>query len=313
MIDALLRRRVLILLGKGGVGKTTLSAAIAWLSARRKGATLAMESDARAPMAALLGSRASYSPLVVSSNLSVMVLEGGHALDEYLRLVIPSRAILHAVSSSKLYQYFVHAAPGLRELMMLGKIYYEAAVEKKGVPNWETIVFDAPSSGHALSLLRMAFAARDTFGSSVVGREAANIGALLRDPQRCALIAVTTPEPMAIAETVESGAELVKLEIPLAAVLLNRNNPTYYTPADVTRLKNSAAMRNRAQAKYICAVALAGLAQEAETRRALKTLQAKVQCPILPLPDFGEFCGPALMARLAAELSTEPGDPTATK
>ena len=63
MLDQLLRRRVLILLGKGGVGKTTLSAAIAWLAARRKGPTLAMECDERAPLAALLGSRASSHPL----------------------------------------------------------------------------------------------------------------------------------------------------------------------------------------------------------------------------------------------------------
>jgi anion-transporting ArsA/GET3 family ATPase len=313
MLDQLLSRRVLILLGKGGVGKTTLSAAIAWLSARRKGATLAMESDARAPLAALLGSRASYSPILVSPNLSAMVLEGGHALEEYLRLVIPSRAIFHAVVASKLYQYFVQAAPGLRELMVLGKVYYEAAVETKGAPQWESIVFDAPSSGHALNLLRMPFAARETFGASVVGREASNIGALLRDPDRCAVIAVTTPEPMAISETVESSAELARLEIPLAAVLLNRYSRAYFTAADLTRLKNFPAMRNRAQSKYICAVAAAGLAQEAEMRRALRTLQSNVQCPIMPLPDFSEFSGPALMARIAAELSSEPRDASAAR
>ena len=307
MLDELLQRRVLILLGKGGVGKTTLSAAMAWLSSRRKGSTLAMECDGRAPLAALLGSRASFSPIVVSPGLSVMVLEGGHALEEYLRLVIPARAIFHAVASSKLYQYFVQAAPGVRELMMLGKIYYEAAIGKGGNPHWDTIIFDAPSSGHALSLLRMPFAARDTFGESLVGREANNIGALLRDPQRCGLIAVTTPEPLAIAETVETCAELQKLKLPLAAVFLNRHNPISFSAADVTRLKNSAALRARpGDSQYLCAVASAGLAQEAETRRALRLLQSKVQCPIVPLADFSNFSGPALMAHIAAELGSEP-------
>ncbi len=306
MLDQLLRRRVLILLGKGGVGKTTLGAAIAWLSARRRGPTLAMESDERAPLAALLGSRASYSPLAVSPNLSVMVLEGGHALEEYLRMVIPARAIFHAVAASKLYQYFVQAAPGLRELMMLGKIYYEAAIGKSGKPAWDTIVFDAPSSGHALSLLRMPFAARETFGESLVGREASNIGALLRDPERCALIAVTTPEPLAIAETVETCAELGKLDLPVAAVFLNRHNPACFTAADVTRLKNSAAIRGSGQARYISAVAGAGIAQEAEARRALRLLQSRVGCPIVTLAEFSNFSGPALMARIAAELGSEP-------
>jgi anion-transporting ArsA/GET3 family ATPase len=314
MLDTLLRRRVLILLGKGGVGKTTVSAAIAWLAARRNGPTLAMECDERAPMAVLLGSRASHSPIVVSPNLSAMVLEGSHALEEYLRLVIPGRAIFHAVASSKFYQYFVQAAPGLRELMTLGKIYYEASIGSDGKPRWDTIILDAPSSGHALSLLRMPFAARETFGESLVGREAANIGALLRDPERCALIAVTTPEPLAITETVETSAELGKLELPLAAVFLNRHNPTYFSAADVTRLKNSTAMRNRrSHAQYLCAVASAGLAQEAETRGALRLLESKVGCPIVPLGDFSDFSGAALMARVAAELGSEPRDASAAR
>jgi anion-transporting ArsA/GET3 family ATPase len=309
MLDELLRRRVLILMGKGGVGKTTLSAAIAVLSARRKGPTLAMESDERAPMAGLLGSRASYSPMVVSPGLSVMVLEGSHSLEEYLRLVIPARTIFHAVASSKLYQYFVQAAPGLRELMMLGKIYYEAAIGQGGKSRWDTIVFDAPSSGHALSLLRMPFAARDTFGESLVGREASNIGALLGDPDRCAIVAVTTPEPMAIAETVESCAELHRFELPVSAVFLNRHNPSCFTAADVTRLKTAPALRGRrSNLQYLCAVAAAGLAQEAETRRAVRLLHSKVQCPIVPIAEFHNFSGPALMARIAAELGGEPRD-----
>jgi anion-transporting ArsA/GET3 family ATPase len=314
MIDQLLRRRVVILLGKGGVGKTTLSAALAWLAARRQGPALAMECDARAPLAALLGSRASYSPIVVSPGLSAMVLEGSHALEEYLRLVIPAAAIFHAVASSKLYQYFIQAAPGLRELMMLGKVYYEAAIGHGGRPGWDTIVLDAPSSGHALSLLRMPFAARDTFGESLVGREASNIGSLLRDAERCALVAVTTPEPLAIAETVETSAELGKLGLTLAAVFLNRHNPAYFSAADVTKLKNTPALRrHRRQSGYIGAVASAGLAREAETRRALAQLQSAVRCPIVPLAEFSNFSGPALMARVAAELGSEPRDASAAR
>jgi anion-transporting ArsA/GET3 family ATPase len=310
MLDQILARRVLILLGKGGVGKTTLSAALAWVAARRKGPTLAMECDERAPLAALLGSRASYLPLVAAPNLSVMVLEGSHSLEEYLRLVIPARAIFHAVASSKLYQYFVHAAPGLRELMMLGKIYYEATIGHGGNPgkrNWETIIFDAPSSGHALSLLRMPFAARETFGESLVGREAHNIGALLRDRHNCGLIAVTTPEPLAITETIETCAELHKLDLDIAAVFLNRHNPSSFTAADLARLKNSAALRTRRDhAHYLTAIAAAGLAQSVEARRAIKSLQSKVQCPIITLPDFSDCSGVALLARIEAELSAEP-------
>src|ERR1700733_9302449 len=115
MLNEILARRVLIVLGKGGVGKSTLSAAIAKL------ATL---SDGRA------------------------------ALEEYLRLVVPGRMLLKAVFASRLYQFFVKAAPGLRELMMLGKIYYEAGLDGAKPPARNIIVVDAPASGQAMSLLK---------------------------------------------------------------------------------------------------------------------------------------------------------------
>jgi anion-transporting ArsA/GET3 family ATPase len=191
--------------------------------------------------------------------------------------------------------------------MMLGKIYYEAAIGQGGNRNWETIIFDAPSSGHALSLLRMPFAARETFGESLVGREAHNIGALLRDRHNCGLIAVTTPEPLAITETIETCAELHKLDLEVAAVFLNRHNPSSFIAADLARLKNSAALRTRRDhARYLTAVAAAGLAQSVEARRAIKSLQSKVQCPIITLPDFSDSSGAALLARIEAELSAEP-------
>jgi anion-transporting ArsA/GET3 family ATPase len=193
--------------------------------------------------------------------------------------------------------------------MMLGKLYYEAAIGKGGKPHWDTIIFDAPSSGHALSLLRMPFAARETFGDSLVGREARNIGALLRDPTACGLVAVTTPEPLAITETIETCAELDKLDLPVAAILFNRNNPAFFSAADLTRFKNSAVMRNRRRhGQYLAEVAAAGLQQAAEATRALRLLQSRVRCPIIMIPDFNAFSGAALMARIAAELSSDPRD-----
>ena len=88
--------------------------------------------------------------------------------------------------SSRLYQFFVQAAPGLKELMMLGKIYYEAERKLGGSNHWDLIVVDAPASGQALSILKMLTAAQQTFGDSVAGREAGNIhrmqSPLLRHP-----------------------------------------------------------------------------------------------------------------------------------
>src|SRR5216683_2541855 len=179
MLKELLSRRVLIVLGKGGVGKTAVSAAIAKLCAASGSRALLMETDTRAPLAAMFGIEPSSDPKEVAANLSLMTLDGRYALEEYLRLVVPGRMLLKAVFASRLYQFFVQAAPGLRELMMLGKIYYETERAPSDPKRHDLIIVDAPASGQALSLLNMPNAARSTFGDSIVGKEANNISRLL--------------------------------------------------------------------------------------------------------------------------------------
>src|SRR3984957_9108881 len=145
MLNEILGRRVLIVLGKGGVGKSTLSAAIAKLATISDAHALVMECDARAPLAATFGVAASFVPTQVAHNLSLMTLDGRAALEEYLRLVVPGRMLLKAVFASRIYQFFVQAAPGLRELMMLGKVYYEFERDDVQSPTRRVIIVDAPA------------------------------------------------------------------------------------------------------------------------------------------------------------------------
>lgn len=307
MLDELLSHRLVILIGKGGVGRTTLSAALAWLASRRRGATLAMETDEAAPLASLLGVHPSYAPMAAAPNLSVMLLEGRQALEEYLKLIVP-RALLATITPSRLFQYFVLAAPGLRELMVLGKVYYEAELGRGGRRAWANIVFDAASSGHALNLLRMPLAAERSFGDSRVGREAHHIAAMLRAREHCALLLVTTPEPLALSETRETYAELARMDLPVWAIFLNRYSQLAYTPADLARLRRNPALRGNPHLAYFDALARQQATRAATARRAVGALRAQVACPIIELPDFAEFSGRALMARIAAELSSDPGD-----
>ena len=168
---------------------------------------------------------------MVSERLFVMVLEGRHSLEEYLKLVIPARTVMRAVFSSRLYQFFVNAAPGLKELMLLGKIYYEAERKLGGRDHWDLIVVDGPASGQALSLLKMPTAARQTFGDSVVGREAGNIIRALRDDGETAVVLVTTPEPLPISETLETAGTLREIGIAPAAIVFNRSrSPNFSNP-----------------------------------------------------------------------------------
>src|SRR6185369_1504465 len=111
---------------------------------------------------------------------------------------IPVRRLRQAVFTSQLYQYFVATAPGLKELMTIGKIWYEADKidDATGRPRWDHVIVDAPATGHGLQYLRMPAAARDAFEIGLVHREAQRLVDLLTDPVRTVVNLVTTAEEM---------------------------------------------------------------------------------------------------------------------
>jgi anion-transporting ArsA/GET3 family ATPase len=315
VLNQLFNRRLLVLLGKGGVGKTAISAAIALAASRAGLRVLAVECDERGPLASIFGRPPSYDPIEVEPRLALMLLEGAHALEEYLRMVVPGRAVLGAVFSSRLYQYFVQAAPGLRELMMLGKLYYEIQRKPADHNRWDLIVLDAPASGQALSLLNMPAVARKTFGESVVGREASNINRMLRDPQVCALIQVTTAEAMALSETLETYEALKKSDLGVSAVILSRSRSNLFAKADVNRLIKRAGQNKKLKhLDYIQSLAHEELQRASAAREALALLHKRISAPIIELPDYRGLFGIELVGKLAVDLAVAPGaQPAAAK
>lgn len=239
---ALLERRLLFVVGKGGVGKTTVAAALAIEAAHRGSRTLLVEVDGVGRAAQLFDVRARPPGEVAAlgPSLFLMNVEGSASLAEYLMMTVPVKRVLQGVLNSKIYQYFVAAAPGLKELMTIGKIWFEAnrVDDETGKRAWDLVVVDAPATGHSLQYLAMPQAAFDTFTTGLVHREASRVVELLQDPERTGIVLVTTAEEMPVNETVEMHRRLRSdLHLPPALLVVNRVHETDLSAADVDVLE----------------------------------------------------------------------------
>jgi anion-transporting ArsA/GET3 family ATPase len=308
-LDQLFDRRLLVVAGKGGVGKTTVACALALEASRRGRRTLVCEVDGvdRAAQLFQVEPAPLGEVLEARPNVFLMSVEGKAALAEYLGLIIPVRRLLRAVFNSRIYQYFVAAAPGLKELMTIGKIWYEAerTDEETDERLWDLVIMDAPATGHSLQYLRMPAAARDAFGAGLVKREANRLVELLTDPDRTAVNLVATAEEMPANETVTMFEQLRgPLDMPTGFLFVNRVHDSDISPTDVKRLTDAAARRRDAREKEILLEVAARAREESGWTRVnghhLARLAEDVAMPMIEIPFlYSEEFGFAELRRVA--------------
>lgn len=310
MLRALAGRRVIFVVGKGGVGKSTVATALAVAFAEAGKRVLLGQMESNRRLAGFLDlADAGGGPVEALPNLSVLTIDGESALSEYLGLVLPVRRVQKMVVESKLYHHFVAAAPGLKELMTVGKIWYEEQLVVQGRRKWDVIVVDAPATGHVLQYLRMPGAAAEAFGPGLVRREAQRVMELLVDPVRTAVCPVTTAEEMPVSETTEMYQQLrERLRMPLGVLFVNRVHMAPLTPDAVPAVPEGASALVADALR--CAREEAGWA--AINRRYLERLREAVPMPAVLLPFlFAEEFGLAEVRALMKNAGRQPApDPT---
>jgi len=310
--------RLQIVVGKGGVGKSTVAAALALAKAARGGRVLALELGGSGGLARALGVEASSNPVkasqpMVTGEVYVASVDGEAALSEYLALLVPVRRLLHGVTASRFYKAFVGAAPGLRELMAVGKVWYECQkTNDDGSPTWTTVIVEAGATGHSLRYLRMPEVAARTFSSGQVHREAVRVGDMLRDPDYCRVHVVALPEQMPLSEAREVLVALdEELGMEVGRLIVNRCRQA--APPAAERLSCKLATVASSEPGGGLATALADLAARelswlAIQERGLELIERDsgrraLRLPLLVLEEFG----PAELSRLARVLAGAPG------
>lgn len=216
-------RRFLFITGKGGVGKTLISAALAVRAAQRGERTLWVEMS-EAPRGGHLFAdfQPQYELVPVRDHLWAMNLRVQPAIEEYLAVAFKLPFITRLIARNSLFQVLTGALPGLDSLIPLGKIWYELGRKRGRKPYWDRIVLDAPATGHALAMLRFPEAALDMVKSGNVADRSREISEILSNQKLTSLIAVTTLEELPLDETREM-VSLVHAETPyrFAAIVCN--------------------------------------------------------------------------------------------
>jgi Anion-transporting ATPase len=234
----LLDRRLVIVTGKGGVGKSTVTAALALLAARAGKRVLVCEVNAQERIAPLLGAERA-GPVVREATAGVFTVNvtPQEAMREYGIMVLRFRTIYDAVFENRLVRYFLRVVPSLAELVMLGKILHEARAEEAGGPRWDLVLVDAPATGHAVQLLRVPSALVDTVPGGPLRHDADWMEAMLVDPARTSVAIVTLPEEMPVNEAVELDAQVRGvLGMHRGALFVNAMPEARFSPGEEARL-----------------------------------------------------------------------------
>jgi anion-transporting ArsA/GET3 family ATPase len=226
----LLDKRLVFVTGKGGVGKTTVAACLARVAARRGKRVIVCEVAAE---------RTWHDEVEVAPLIHSIAVDPEHAMREYLTDQVGG-ALSKVMTSSRIFTYLAAAAPGLRELLMMGKVWDLAQLDQRrtGDTPYDLVILDAPATGHALGMLRTPRTFRDVARVGPISRQAGRIDAFLTNPELTGIVAVAAPEDMPVNETMEFLAALgEEMKLSPDAVVVNGVYPDRFRDSEMAAIE----------------------------------------------------------------------------
>lgn len=231
----LFERDFLFVTGKGGVGKTTVSAALALAAAKQGLRVLVAMCNTKERLSHLL----EVAPIgvrnqTIARNLDAVNMTPTIALEEYGLMILKIPSLYKAIFENRFVSAVLRGTPGIEAWAMLGKAYFHAnELLDNGERRYDLVILDAPATGHALDMLRVPQVICDVAPPGLLRTEAEAARALFRDKKRSAAVLVTLPEDMPANETIELHAALTnEIHMPVGQLVLNGVLSTLFKSAE---------------------------------------------------------------------------------
>jgi anion-transporting ArsA/GET3 family ATPase len=301
----LLDKRLLFVTGKGGVGKSTVATALGLLAARRglRAIVAELASQERVQGLFLENGRERFRELELAPGLFTISIDPQQAMEEYLR--VKAGTLGQALGSSRLFQAFAMATPGMRELLSIGKVWELAQLHRRtrGAAPYDLVIVDAPATGHGVGLLRTPRTIAEIARVGPIAHQGQTIAETIGDPEFTGVIAVATPEEMPVNETGTLVDELARDGVSLELVVLNALYPARFDAEEILELTSALTKTRSALARTALRAALSEHARAATQREQRDRLREQVDGRLVELPYvFADHVGLPELERLATAL-----------
>lgn len=303
----LLDHRILVVTGKGGVGKSTVCAALGLLAARQGKRVVVTETSGAQVLPGLFGVQSrGYEPVRLAPGLDTLSITPLEAIEDYVVQQIKVRRLYEMVFRNRVMGPFIDGVPGLHDAVQLGKVWDCAvqAVDGAGRPRWDLVVVDAPATGHGLTMLEAPRSMMDLTRAGPMYRGNEKVETLLGDPRQTRMVLVSLPEEMPVAETLDLHRRLGTRGQQLSLCVLNEVHP--HPPATAAEWAQARPLLADSGAPGVqAAVELVDGWHERVARQdqARQRLRQGIGLPVVDLPFlFHRSLGPQDLSRLADAL-----------